>query len=691
MHLKIFFFSLLFLGSFSFLVAQDMQEGFNYLETGKYDKAKSFFDTVLQEYPDNKTARLCYGRAVGLLGDSKEAVSIFTKLREEYTNDFEIKLNYAESLLWDKQFTKAETFYEKLIAEDATSFPAVLGYANTLSNLKKYKNALEMVNKALALQKGNPNAMLSRKYIRLGYANTIAQNKKYKEALALLDQNLIDFPNDKDTQLNKANMYLMTNDLVNAEKTYTALGINPKDSSLSLNGLSLVAHKKHKEKKALDIARLSYTKTNKNKKDEEGHLSAWERYIQALLWNRKFGEARKEIKKLGKSYPNNSRVLALQATHGMYTSNFGTSLQNYRKILKKDIGSFDGNLGIANAYRAVGDDIKSYTYAFRTLHYYPKQQDAQKLIKTLKKTHTPFVEETTAFTFDNGDNEAINVTVRSEIPLSVKFIPEVQYDYRTTKNTISMNEATSHDLSLGFLYKYSGRVSLQSRVGVTNANGFTTDYTALIAEAVLKTKPFKLQSLDVGYKRELQNFNADLLNREIIMNNYFLNYNLSTNFNLGWYTQYIYTSQTDANSRNLLFTSLYYNVLHRPGLKAGINYQYLSFDNQVPAIYFSPGEFNLGEIFAEVVSNPENNWFYTASAALGRQFVEEDPGSSTFRAEAKFGYRFSDRFKTTLYGKYSNIASATAAGFEYMEFGFKLKWYFLQRPIFDKKIRRLRK
>jgi tetratricopeptide (TPR) repeat protein len=689
MHSKSFFISFLFWLSFSFLFAQEMQEGFTYLETGKYDKAKSFFDMILKQYPDNKTARLCYGRAVGLLGNSQQAVLIFSGLKKDYPNDFEIKLNYAESLLWNSQFAKAETFYEKLIKEDNSSFSAVLGYANTLSNLKKYENALKMVNNALQLQVGNPNALLSRKYIRLGYANTIAQDKRYDEAIALLDQNLIDFPNDKDTQLNKANLYLMTDNLDDAEKTYTALAIHPKDSIVSLNGLALVAHKRHKEKKALAIAGMAMRKVERFEEDKELYLSTRERYIQALLWNRKFTTAKEDIAQLQQIYPDHSRVLALQATHGMYTSNFKTSIQKYDAILKKDKESFDGNLGIANAYRAVREDMRSYTYAFETLNYYPKQQDAKKLIKTLKKSHTPFIEEKTAFTFDNGDNEAVNITVKTEIPLSAKFKSEIQYDYRTTKNIVTKNEATSHDFWLGGVYKFNGRVSLQSKIGITNANGFTTEYTELITETILKTKPFILQNLDVGYKRELQNFNADLLNRKIVMNNYFLNYSLSTNFNVGWYTQYIYTSQTDNNSRNLLFTSLYYTVLQRPILKVGINYQYLSFKNQVPTIYFSPARFNLGELFAEVVSDPQKKWFYNASAALGRQFVEEDPGSSTFRAEGKFGYRFSERFKASIYGKYSNIASATAAGFEYIEFGFRLKWYFLRKPIFDKKIMEL--
>ena len=57
-----------------FAFSQDMQTGFTYLETGKYAEAESFFETVLKDYPNNKTAKLCYGRAVGLLGESGKAV-----------------------------------------------------------------------------------------------------------------------------------------------------------------------------------------------------------------------------------------------------------------------------------------------------------------------------------------------------------------------------------------------------------------------------------------------------------------------------------------------------------------------------------------------------------------------------------------------------------------------------------------
>ncbi len=678
---------------FSVLIsyAQEMKEGFTYLETGNYTEAKTFFENILKSYPTNRTARLCFGRAVGLCGDSKQAVSIFKILLNEYPNDFEIKLNYAESLLWDQQFDKAESFYKKLVEDDETSFPAVLGYANTLSNLKNYQKALVLVNKALQLKEGNPNALISRKYIRLGYANELSQNKQYEDAIRVLDKNLIDFTNDEDTQLNKANIYLITNNLESAKKTYEALATNAKDSIVSLNGLALVAHKNNKEKKALSLAAMAVSKVEKYTDDKELYLSTQERYIQTLLWNSIFTTAKEQIEQLQLIYPDNTRVLALQATYGMYSSRFKNSIKKYTKILEKDTTSFDGNLGIANAYRAVGKDMKSYEYAFKTLQLYPKQPDTEKLIQTLQKSHTPSVGVKTAFTFDNGNNEAINLAFRSEIPLSTKFKTELEYMHRTTKNTVVKNEASSNELAVRFSYKFNGDLSLKTKGGISKSNAFTNDYTQWTGEIRLATKPYRLQNLDIGYQRELQNFNADLIDREIVMNNYFLNYNLSTDINLGWYTQYIYTSQTDTNHRNLLFTSLYYTVFNRPAVKLGVNYQYMTFQNQVPTIYFSPEKFSVVEVFVDMISKRSGKWFYGLNGAAGYQFIEDDPGSTTYRVEGKLGYQISDRFIGTLYGKYNTVASATATGFEFTEFGFTLKWYFLQRPIFNQKIKELRR
>ena len=669
----------------SFMYAQDMQTGFTYLETGKYAKAESFFKAVLKDYPDNKTAKLCYGRAVGLQGESKKAVNIFTGLLKIYPNDFEIKLNYAEALLWNTNYTEAKTFYEGLIKENDQSFPALLGYANTLSNLKIYNEALIYVNKALDASLGNQNALTSKKYIYLGYAYQNQQTQNYADAERLLKENLSLFKDDKDTLLNLANLYLIAGEYDKAETTYNTIATNPNHKTAALNGLALVKHLKGKEKDALNISGQAYN-TIQTLNDTKLIQQTKERYIQALIWNKKYKDAKVLIDELIETQPNGNWILALRATLNIYKSDFKKSVTDYNRILENDSSSFDGNLGKANALKALGKYDGAYQSAENTLTFYDNQKDATNFIKTLNTSFTPLWETKASHSFDNGDNKAYAVQTRIEFPTSTKFKWLASYGYRTTSNKVTNNDATSNDFSLGLAYQLLPNITFKGTTGVTSAKANTSNYTQLVVDVCFNIKPFKLQVLDIGYKSEIQNFNAELLDREIVMNNLYANYNLSTNFNLGWFTQYFYTWQNDNNTRNLLFTSLYYNILPKPALKAGLNYQYITFKNQVPTIYFSPKTFNAAEVFVNIIKDEAitkpNAWFYELTAATGLQYIEDDSSQSTYRIQGKLGYKFTERALLNLYGTRSNIASATAAGFTFNEIGLRFKWYLSRKPVF---------
>jgi len=669
-------------------LSQDMKEGFTYLETGKYKEAEVFFKDVLKNYPKNKTARLCYGRAVGLNGNSTKALNLFIYLLNDFPNDFEVKLNYAESLLWDKKFDVAENYYEKLIKENDKSFSALLGYANTLSNLKKYNKALVYVDKALEVSPNNPNALVSKKYMRLGLANEYLNKQEYSKAEAILKENFTDFKDDKETLLNLANLYLISNQYSKAEETYIKLGSNNENKNISLNGLALVQHLKSKNKLALNTSKTSVNSLPSNASKDIKNQTI-ERYIQALIWNKKFKEADKEINNLFKSNnePENW-MLSLRATLNIYKSNFDKSIEDYNLILKKDSASFDGNLGKANALKALGYYNKAYLGAENTLSFYDNQKDATQFINKLDESFTPFVEAKTSYSFDNGNNDAYMYQLNGEYSFSTKFKVLASYNHRFTKNPVTNLEATSNNVLVGFSYQLFNNVVFKSNLGVTSSNANSNDFTQLLADLAFEIKPFKLQNLEIGYKREIQNFNAELIDREIVQNNFILNYNLSTNFNLGWFTQYYYTSQNDSNTRNLLFTSLYYNILEKPSLKAGVNYQYITFKNQVPTIYFSPSKFNAYEIFINLIKDENiaknKTWFYDLTAATGLQFIEDDAKQSTYRIQGKLGYKFSERSLLNIYALQSNIASATAAGFTFTEIGLRFKWLFLKKPVFRK-------
>jgi predicted Zn-dependent protease len=672
---------ILFILYSSICLSQNMKEGFTYLETGKYKKAEIFFKNILVEYPTNKTAKLCFGRAIGLNGNSKESVEIFTDLLKIYPEDFEIKLNYAESLLWNKNYTKAKGYYQNLVKESPKSFPAILGYANTLSNLKIYDQALEFVNKALLISPGNLNALTSKKYIYLGYANQYVQKREYTTSIKLLNENLLLFENDTETLLNLANVYLISNDFSKAKAIYITIGESSENKLASLNGLALVSHLNGKEKEALKISSKAMNSIN-SKTSKRLTQQTKERYTQALIWNRKYKEANGLIQKINKEFPNENWALLLRATLNIYKSNFKESLADYNRVIKNDSTSFDGNLGKANALKASKLYNEAYKAGNKALVHHNNQKDIVGFLKNLNTDFTPFVETKSIYSIDNGNNQAISFYTGIEFPFSTRLKLNANFTSRNTKNTLSNIEATAKSFSGGLTYQLYPKFSFKGNIGVTT----TKDFSQLSADIKLLIKPSNLQDLTIGYNREIQNFNADLLNREIVQNNFYANYSLNTNFNLGWYTQYYYTTQNDNNIRNLLFTSLYYNILNKPLLKGGINYQHITFKDQVPTVYFSPEKFNAVEVFIDLFKDKGlENWFYLLNAATGYQFIEDDDRQNIYRVQGKLGYKVSDRCITNLYINHSNIASAIASGFKYTEIGFELKWYFTKKPIFRKK------
>ncbi|WP_051638131.1 tetratricopeptide repeat protein [Maribacter sp. Hel_I_7] len=676
----------LFLFTTSLLRAQsDMTKGFGLLEKGEFQEAELFFQEYLKTDPDNKTAKLCFGRAVGLSGEPQKATNLFSELLKEYPGDFEILINYNESYLWAKKYEQAKPLYADLVEKYPTKFGAVLGYANTLSNLKEYKLALSWVEKAIQLQPENTSAKISRKFMRLGYANDFVNNQQYGKGEQTLKKIFEDFPEDKDVLINLANLYLIVKEADKAKDIYIRYATTPKDSITALNGIALAEHIDENNKEALEISKSAIRKVAKID-DEALTASTYDRYVQALIWNRKFISAKNKIDSLETHNPNKNWILALKATLGLYTGDAKSSVESYDRILVNDSASFDGNLGKANALFASDRIIPAYNMANSTLKFYKNQKDAKGFIEKLNLMHTPTIEEHAAYTFDNGNNVAFFTNTTVDVPFSTKFRTTVSYFFRNTENSVTDNKATSHVLLAGLQYKLFPKTVLKTVIGLNNSRFLDEAYTQPVLDIKLDMQPFKLQNLTLGYQREVQSFNAELIEREIVQNHYGLNYNLGTNVNFGWYTQLMHTQQSDDNVRKLLFTSLYYNVLRKPALKMGVNFQYITFKDQLPTIYFSPEVYKAVEIFADIRGNISEKTTYMASAATGIQQVEDDDKTAIFRAEASVQRQFSKRFSLNIYGKYSNIASATAAGFEFTEIGVKAKWLFLKKPLFYKSL-----
>lgn len=656
--------------------------GFQLLEKGDFSKAEIFFDDFLKNHPDNKTAQICYGRAVGLNGNPNKANTLFNGLMEQHPDDYEVRINYYESFLWGKQYKAAEKLYAGLVEDYPNKFGAILGYANTLSNLQKYEEALRWIEKALSLEPGNASALTSKKYMNLGLANTLVQTQDYDEAKIKLKSIFNDFENDRETLLNLANVYLITKEVDSAKATYRKLAVNATDSIAALNGISLAEHIGENDKDALRISLTAKEKVNFID-DNELKEKTYERYAQALIWNRKFVKAKQYIDSLSNQYRDRNWIFALKATLGMYTGNIKKSLQQYNTILASDSTSFDGNLGKANALFALGRIDEAYAATYKTLEIFENQKDAQGLIEKINGIYSPSIQETASYSFDNGNNLAYATYTTLNLPLSTNFQTTFNYQYRLTENATTSAKANTYTATAGFTYAMLPKLKIVGVAGLNNAQFDGNGYTQPILNAKLVTEPYRLQNLEVGYQRVVQNFNTDLIEREIAMHHYGLNYNLGSNFGLGWYTQLMHTEQSDNNQRDLLFSSLYYTALRKPTLKFGLNYQYLTFAEQVPTIYFSPEKYQAGEIFTELGGKLATNSTYRINAATGVQKVENEDMTSIFRVEMNLKHQFSKRLSGGFYGKYSNIASATAAGFQFAEMGFQLKWLFKKQPLFS--------
>lgn len=674
--------NILALLAFSLTLAQQpIEEGFRLLNEGKFSESLVFFESYLKTSPDNRAAQICYGRSLGLDGQTQSAVAYFTEMALRSPGDLEIEENRAESLLWDTRYEEAKSLYETLLLENPDRFNLLLGYANCLSNLKDYELALETVNQALAIDPSNQGALVSRKYIRLAWAYQLISLQEYTRGKGLLQDNLTDYPNDRQTLLDLANAYLVNKETDLARTSFMQIALSSKDSITAMMGLSLVSHIEKQEKDALHYAQKARSSAQRSG-DSILTRQAEERYVQALLWNKMYKNARVRLDVLNKTYGKQSWVLGLEASYGLYTGKTRQSLKTYEQLLERDSTSFDGNLGKANALFANDRMHEAYQATFATLDIFENQKDALTLLEKLNKEYAPGVSQSAAYASDSGQNTTWHSLTSVSLPWSTKFRTSVDYAYRETTNQLDNGRAESHAASLGIGYKWLPKTRTTLRLGLNKIISPDRNYTLPTLDLRFKVSPSSRQNLELSYTRELENFNAALIQEQIVKDHLGLSFHQATNLDLGLYTQFMQTVQSDENSRTMFFSSIFYELNAKTQTKMGINYQYLSFQEQRPEVYFSPEEFHATEIFgsSRLVLSPDSSLSLTA--ASGFQKVETDSPMFTFRGDMRFRHRISERLNYSIYGRYSNLASSTAAGFEFMEAGIRFQWVLSGKKLF---------
>lgn len=662
---------------FNTSISQNMTDGFKMLENGKFKSAAVFFEDVLIKSPKNVTARLCYARAVGLNGNAKNSQMLFLNLVNEYPNNFELQLNYAESFLWCKEFGKGLDYYLKLQKNDRDNVIVLIGLANAYANLKQYRNAKLWIDKALKIDPLNLNILNSKKHIYKALAFVLLKEKNYEQSLVLLDEILVRFPSDPEVLLDKAAVFLDSKQFLKAKATLNSISGTVVDSIAVANTKALLAHYKGQNKEALrncEIGQAMLTRCN----DEKILKASQKRYVEALLWSKKYKTAKKEIDHLEEEYGEKAWISLMKADFYMRTRSYQKAQESYGQLLNETNYAFNANLGLANASFANKSYGKAYKGVYSTLKLFPEQEDALKLLNSMNYKFSPSVKISSDYMYDSGDNTSIESKFTAQMYQSSFIQTFLLYQHRLSENSQSNNKANIQLLFLGANYQVNPKVFIKTNVGFSRLGEEASSKSSMLGGVEVETLYLKYQTVTLGVKREQQYFNADLIAENLKYNRFYFKYHLFLNQGIGCYTETDFSSISDGNQRRLFFVSLYQKVSSNPVSKVGVNYQYISFMEQKDALYFSPVAFNAYELFInltkEEIAWSNKQLFYQFTGALGRQYIKPYKKQVTYRLQTSVGYRFSNQFKFIVVATTSNIATATIAGFRYTNLGVSAQW-----------------
>lgn len=664
---------LLFLINLSFVgIGQiPMTNGFKMLENGQFSEAAKFFEGVLEKEPNNQTAMLCYGRGIGLSGNTDEAKKVFKKLQDLKPNDFEVDLNMAESYMWSKDYKIALELYKDLFNRDPKSFPAVLGLANAFSENKKYDEALNYIEQAIVLSPTNENAKLSRKFMRLGKGAQLMNAGNYKSAILLHNLILSEDSLDTDGLLNRATALIASKQYEKAKNDYNKLLQIQKKEVESYLGLSRIANLEKDKKESLIIAKKAVASA-----DSSDSIKATVGLIDAYGSLKDFKSAFSKIDSLWNIYPNNPTLISAYGRMNIWSKGFQKATDYYKDLLKLKPDSYDGNLGYADAHHAMSLDKTAFEYVRKTLEHYPGQVDALNFLERLHLSHDPSISSHVFSSLDNGGNISTNYNFVGTFDPHPNWRTYLSYYSRKAENKI----AGVDNVEVEKVDNYGAGVSYQIN-GWLNIGGkyhflFSENYKRKLGEINATIRAGKFQNIELLYKEEVQNFNADLIKRNLKLSNFQVNYNLSLPSRIGLYSQLIHTQISDGNQRNLAFVSLYYDILTVPSLKAGFNYSIFGFQQQLPEVYFSPDVFKGYELFvaSENVNLPNAKWIYQATFATGLQKISSEDSQGIYRFDIKAGRKFGSRFYLMGYFMKSNSAASSVQGFTYNEWGIRSRW-----------------
>lgn len=675
--MKHFIFFLLFIPLL--LTAQSpLQGGFDLLEKGQFKAAAQFFENYIKkEGSTDKTALLCYGRAVGLSGDIAKSQTTFLDLLKTYPGDYEITLNYAESYLWGKQPAQALGIYKELVAKDSSNFVALLGLANTYAALKEYENASMTIEKALKQNSPNKqNAQVSKKFILLALADSKMKKRELKQAKDIVTPLLTLYPNDKDVLFLAATLELVGEKYAKAKSYY--LQVIAADSMVATTAYLGIAYSEFMLKQSVKALKTS-NKALAVAKDTTQVFQASIGKVNALGWNKKFKDAFQLLDTLAVKYPTKWEVASGVARLRVWNNQSKKAIPIYEQLLTKDSLQRDVIMGYLDALVANGLEKQAMRVIEKNQIIAPDFFDLQKVERKIQLSNSLQVKMQVFGSADNGNNTSQNLKMNAQLPSNGKFKPGIQVAIRKVTDS-NLDKSSVTQIAVGGVYKFNSRLSANAFLGIFSTKTTLNTSTQPYLDLSLTQKIGKRQTLQLGVKQDMQTYNSSLVNLQLKTLDFRVSYATQSAKLLGFYTEDLWSKYSDGNTRILSFGSLYVNIKNEPTIKTGINGTYLSFNKQVSDQYFSPKRYMAVEAFAqfENMEMQSAKFLYQVFIAGGQQKIENANAQNMFRGTLKAGYRWADWGYCNAYYLRSNSSTTNVLGYGYNEFGIECKIHFLK-------------
>jgi len=373
-------------------------------------------------------------------------------------------------------------------------------------------------------------------------------------------------------------------------------------------------------------------------------------------------------------YPEDQEVLLNLAEAYLWNNLPKTAAKKYGALLEIYPENFVANYGFANANAALFNNDVAIKYISKAIALQPNNESAEnaylhimiaKAYELYKsgQYHKSKLWISKVYQLEPNNEKAKGIEELIEQDSKCHLMAEYNHGKDRGGNSVIENGTARQqylNLSDEFIMSSKTRLHLGMGLSSTLLGEKTIDRT-LVKGGLEIFWSDRLYS-KVSYFSEMHNYTVDLLKRNILMQHYAVSNNLLLTENLGLYINGVYTTQSDNNSRNLVYGSLYYSLVSKPIVRVGVNYNYFGYQ-EMKVNYFSPNQFQLGEFFMMIDNmQSESALMYKLQVSFGAQQFSGSEIQSVNRVECAVGYKHKSGFQFLAKYLTNSAASATALG-----------------------------